>query len=168
MSGVGTLLSSGGRRLPTQKEVVTSDVGVWPVTPAAEGAGRHSRCADAAFVFSPLAWLSCVQLSWVHPAFLADDVTRKQNKTCLMPLMLQLLPNVSITLEQTPVVETSVVAKPAVPAAIFCVFGLFPLSPPQECSLPVPRRCYTLGSSARQGSAQDCMPSEQECPVSVV
>lgn len=53
MSGVCMLLSCGGRRLLTQKKVVALDVGGWLVTPAAaEGAGRYSRCADAAFVFS--------------------------------------------------------------------------------------------------------------------
>lgn len=87
---------------------------------AAERAGRYSRCVNAVFMFFSLAWLSCGLFFWVHPAFLADNVTQKQDKTCLMLLTLQLLPNVSATLEQTHIVNTNV-AKQTIPIVILFI-----------------------------------------------
>ena len=65
--------------------------------------------------------LSCVQFFSVHPVFLEDNITHKPNKICLMLLMLKLFPNISIMLEQTHIVKTSVVVKQTVPVMILVI-----------------------------------------------
>lgn len=104
----------------TWKKVVTIDLGGWLITQV-EGPGRYSTCANVVFLFSWMDGLSCVQFFCVHPVFLADNITHKHNKICLMLLMLKLLPNISIMLEQTHIVKTSVVAKQTVPVMILFI-----------------------------------------------
>lgn len=63
----------------------------------------------------------------VRRVFLTDDIAHKQNKICLMLLMLKLPPAITITLEQMHVFQASAIAKRTVSAIIR--FQSFHLSP---------------------------------------
>lgn len=117
-------------------------------------------CGRCVYVFL-VGLLSCGQLFWVHPAFLADSVTQKQDKTCLMLLMLQLLPNVSTMLEQTHIVNTSAVATQTVPEVV--LFELFPLSlsptrlfPPCRHTLGLVAVTHPRAAPAREVPSSGC------------